>query len=324
MSDIKIKGRKISALSNKDLEFDLARDGKYSYLLVGYVGEDQTISNNAMNFKVSIDKIAEQIVNDSVHNVTKENFISTLLEASRDEQVLERYKGNKGDSGNDGSPGKSAYEIAKDYGLTDAENEEEWIKQLMDVIDGTPEDEDVDTYANLNAIFGYFASDPNENPLSSKNVFTRSSGSLSLNINTLNQYYSNCITCYNDESNRGRMPESNSDPNKFFMRNYNNNNDNYSFIWSDKVIEGVVWIIVPSNFFDIATQSFKDNKGHKYKICDGLMKQPLESPRNIITINNIVYSAPVNSNFNDYKNSYTLFCYSTNGARGKVYFKKIS
>jgi len=51
----------------------------------------------------------------------------------------EEIMGEMGEDGAPGAAGKSAYELAKENGLTDAATEEEWIKSLQgkDGVDGT-------------------------------------------------------------------------------------------------------------------------------------------------------------------------------------------
>lgn len=99
----------------------------------------------------------------------------------------------------------------------------------------------------------------------------------------------------------------------FYLKDYTynaNEDSNFGFVWDNHVINGKVWIVVPENFFDMTSRSFLDNNSHKYKICDALLKEPIEP----VKIKRTTYNGV----------SYVLFCYSENGATGKVYFKKIS
>lgn len=172
-------------------------------------------------------------------------------------------------------------------------DEIEFIRHIMNNGDFTYQ-EDVDITTNDSYIFTYaLESDFSYDSLNN----------LIINSNINNLQYT--------QFTRGTIPVTSGINNHgFTLKDYNNNVNNYAFVWDEHVVEGTVWIVVPSNFYDRETNSFLDNNSHKYKICDAMIKQPIE-PVNVVTTmyNNIPY---------------TLFCFSTNGAIGNAYFKKIT
>lgn len=175
---------------------------------------------------------------------------------------------------------------------TITESEIRFIKDIMQNGDYIYQ-EDIDNTTSEPYIFTYAL----------ETDFTQDSGIFYINniINSLNY----------TQGTRGVLPDS-SGPNDtgFCIKNYTLNNNEHSFKWDERVVEGNVWIIIPAQFFDRTTNSFLDNESHKYKICDALIKEPIE-PVDIKT-----------TTWNGVQ--YVLYCFSQNGATGKVYFRKIA
>lgn len=291
--NIKIKAKKISEINRIDDEsFSLNEYGDTSYLLLSYKDN----SSVAQNFRMSLNQLANQILSQP-GTLSDQDFYNQLNRLIQTNPELKESLSGKA--------GESAFEIARRLGLTAATNEEEFIKMIINNANYNYQP-DIDNTTTYNYIFTYA-------PESSDYLIMNNGYPVGIKETLINASWS--------QKTYGKIPENRNNSNdSFYMKDYNYkstsaynaSDNNYSFKWNPCVRTGKVWIVVPKHFFDVVTCSFIDNLGHKWQICDALHKDPLE-PVAIKEASNVYQSQ-----------AYVFFCYSTNGAVGKVYFKKIS
>ena len=286
---IRIKAKKISEIETINSSFSLNEHGNNSYLLLSYKD-----NNNPQNFRISLQQLAQQILSQP-GTINTDDFYTQLVNMLQNPNIHNSLKGDNGES---------AYQIAKRLGLTSAPNEEEFIRTIINNAEYNYQP-DADITTNDKYIFTYAP---------------ESSVYLTLNNGAPSGITDGLVNAIWTQKTTGRWPSRNLNNDGIYLKDYNykqtndynNQDNNYSFIWNPIVRTGKIWIIVPEHFFDTTTCSFLDNNSHKWKICDALHKEPIE-PVAIKKITNCYLGE-----------TYIFFCFSTNGAVGKVYFKKIS